>query len=51
MIYDNKDVFQSFYLFFHYQIRIFHSREFRYLTSRRIKFTHWTILTDAFKKL
>ena len=30
---------------------IFHTREFRYLTSGRIKFTHWTILTDVFKML
>ena len=46
-----KTYFSQFIYFFNIRYGIFHTREFRYLTSRRIKFTHWTILTDVFKML
>ena len=51
MIYDKKTYFSHFIYFFIIRYGIFHTREFRYLTSRWIKFTHWTILTDVFKML
>jgi hypothetical protein len=44
-----KTYFSYFIYFFIIKYGIFHTREFRYLTSRMIKFTHWTILTDVFK--
>ena len=44
-----KAHFSHFIYFFIIRYGIFHTREFRYLTSRWIKFTHWTILTDVFK--
>ena len=43
--------FSHFIYFFIIRYGIFHTREFRYLTSRRFTFTHWTILTDVFKML
>ena len=46
-----KTYFSHFIYFFIIRYGIFHTREFRYLTSRMIKFTHWTILTDVFKML
>jgi hypothetical protein len=48
---NQKTYFSHFIYFFIIRYGIFHTREFRYLTSRRIKFTHWTILTDVFKML
>jgi hypothetical protein len=35
-----KTYFSHFIYFFFIRYGIFHTREFRYLTSRRIKFTH-----------
>ena len=50
MIYDKKRRISVILFIFSLSDTVFfHTREFRYLTSRRIKFTHWTILTDVFK--
>ena len=46
-----KTYFNHFIYFFIIRYDIFYTREFRFVTSRRIKFTHWTILTDVFKML
>jgi hypothetical protein len=46
-----KTYFSHFIYFSIIRYGIFHTREIRYLTSRRIKFTHCTILTDVFKML
>ena len=46
-----KTYFSHFIYFFIIRYCIFHMRQFRCSTSRRIKLTHWTILTGVFKML